>query len=55
MDAVRKIKDLRLRERTENVECGGSHIAGTEYQSPKHKSEQILEKESILQKIFHFC
>ena len=31
---VRKIKDLRLRERTENAECGGSHIAGTEYQSP---------------------
>ena len=30
---VLKMKDLRLRERTENVEWGGWHIAGTEYQS----------------------
>ena len=33
LNLVRKIKDLRLGERTENVKCGGSHIAFTEYQS----------------------
>ena len=29
-----KINASGLRERTENVKCGGSYIAGTEYQSP---------------------